>query len=59
MDTFVSIMDEEDRDPSQGPFSSCRLKCTKMLPPRCDDIPRYLDTFLFMMTDSFRKIRLT
>lgn len=52
IDTLVSIMDEEDHDPSHGPFTSCRAKSTKMPPPGNDEV---LDTFLFMVTDSLEK----
>lgn len=53
IDTLVSIMDEEDHDPSHGPFSSCTAKSTKMPPPGNDEV---LDTFLFMVTDSLEKL---
>lgn len=46
-------MKEEDRDPSHGPFSSCKPKSTIMPPPSNDEI---LDIFLFMVTDSLEKL---
>lgn len=53
VDTLVSIMGEEERDPSQGPFSTCKPRSTKMPPPGCDEI---LNTFLFMVIDSLEKL---